>query len=51
MGEQEQDSHPMCKYVHPAQRGTDGQNHRVHKVATTAFWRTFCDEGKIGPGC
>ncbi len=25
MAEQEQESHPMCKYVHPAQRGTDGQ--------------------------
>jgi hypothetical protein len=24
--------------------------HRVHRVATAAFWRTFSDEGKIGPG-
>ncbi len=23
--------------------------HRVHRVATAAFWRTFSDEGKIGP--
>ncbi len=26
------------------------QNHRVHRVATAAFWRTFSDEGKISPG-
>ncbi len=26
-------------------------NHRVHRVATAAFWRTFShDEGKISPG-
>jgi hypothetical protein len=25
------------------------ENHRVHRVATTAFWRTFSDEGKISP--
>ncbi len=25
-------------------------DHRVHRVATAAFWRTFSDEGKIGPG-
>ncbi len=25
-------------------------NHRVHRVATAAFWRTFSDEGKICPG-
>ena len=25
-------------------------SHRVHRVATAAFWRTFSDEGKIGPG-
>jgi hypothetical protein len=25
-------------------------NHRVHRVATAAFWRTFSHEGKIGPG-
>jgi phosphopantothenoylcysteine synthetase/decarboxylase len=24
--------------------------HRVHRVATAAFWRTFSDEGKISPG-
>ncbi len=24
--------------------------HRVHRVATAAFWRAFSDEGKIGPG-
>ncbi len=24
--------------------------HRVHRVATAAFWRTFSDEGKICPG-
>ncbi len=23
--------------------------HRVHRVATAAFWRTFSDEGKISP--
>jgi hypothetical protein len=26
------------------------QAHRVHRVATAAFWRTFSDEGKICPG-
>jgi hypothetical protein len=26
------------------------QDHRVHRVATAAFWRTFSDEGKISPG-
>jgi hypothetical protein len=25
-------------------------SNRVHRVATAAFWRTFSDEGKIGPG-
>ncbi len=25
-------------------------NHKVHSVATTAFWRTFSHEGKISPG-
>ncbi len=25
-------------------------NHRVHRVATPAFWRTFHHEGKISPG-
>ncbi len=25
-------------------------NHRVHRVATANFWRTFSDEGKISPG-
>ncbi len=24
--------------------------HRVHRVATAAFWRTFSNEGKISPG-
>jgi hypothetical protein len=27
-----------------------GPIHRVHRVATAAFWRTFSDEGKISPG-
>ena len=26
------------------------RGHRVHRVATAAFWRTFSDEGKISPG-
>ncbi len=26
------------------------QGHRVHRVATAAFWRTFSHEGKISPG-
>ncbi len=26
------------------------RTHRVHRVATAAFWRTFSDEGKISPG-
>ncbi len=30
--------------------GEGGWEHRVHRVATAAFWRTFSDEGKIGPG-
>ncbi len=30
--------------------GIHGCNHRVHRVATTAFWRTFSDEGKINHG-
>jgi hypothetical protein len=25
-------------------------HHRVHRVATAAFWRTFHREGKISPG-
>ncbi len=25
-------------------------DHRVHRVETAAFWRTFSDEGKISPG-
>jgi hypothetical protein len=25
-------------------------NHRVQRVATAAFWRTFNHEGKISPG-
>jgi hypothetical protein len=33
----------------------DTEDHRVHRVATAAFWRTFSDEGKIlageGGGC
>jgi hypothetical protein len=28
-----------------------GSDHRVHRVATAAFWRIFSHEGKIGPGC
>jgi hypothetical protein len=30
--------------------GIHGGAHRVHRVATAAFWRTFSDEGKISPG-
>jgi hypothetical protein len=30
IGKLEQHSHPMCKYVHPAQRETDGQNIHIH---------------------
>ena len=29
---------------------TRRRHHRVHRVATAAFQRTFIDEGKIGPG-
>jgi hypothetical protein len=25
-------------------------DHRIHRVATAAFWRTFHHEGKISPG-
>jgi hypothetical protein len=34
------DLYPTC--------GVSG--HRVHRVATAAFWRTFSHEGKISPG-
>ncbi len=27
----------------------ESYSHRVHRVATAAFWRTFSHEGKIGP--
>ncbi len=27
-----------------------GYEHRVHRVANAAFWRTFHNEGKISPG-
>jgi hypothetical protein len=30
--------------------GEDRVHHRVHRVATAAFWRTFHHEGKISPG-
>jgi hypothetical protein len=30
--------------------GLGGPPHRVQRVATAAFWRTFSDEGKISPG-
>ncbi len=33
------------------QSGRGTSHHRVHRVATAAFWRTFSDEGKISPGC
>ncbi len=38
--------------IHPSWILTAGQSlhHRVHRVATAAFWRTFSHEGKIGPG-
>jgi hypothetical protein len=29
---------------------TGGRTHRVHRVATAAFWHTFSHEGKISPG-
>ncbi len=32
------------------QSGTSCVVHRVHRVATAAFWRTFSHEGKICPG-
>jgi hypothetical protein len=33
------------------ERGQCGpSDHRVHRVATAAFWRTFSHEGKISPG-
>jgi len=28
----------------------DGMHHRVLRVVTAAFWRTFNHEGKISPG-
>ncbi len=31
-------------------KGDESLNHRVHRVATSVFWRTFSDEGKISPG-
>jgi hypothetical protein len=32
------------------ERGARGVYHRVHRVATVDFWRTFRDEGIISPG-
>ncbi len=41
----------MCYYVSCASgEEVIGCKHRVHRVATAAFWRTFSGEGKIGPG-
>jgi hypothetical protein len=37
----------MCKDVVYAQ--TERADHRAHRVATVAFWRTFDHEGKISP--
>jgi hypothetical protein len=31
-------------------RSAHGYGHRVHRVATAAFWHTFHHEGKISPG-
>jgi hypothetical protein len=30
---------------------TRRRHHRVHRVATAAFWRTFIDEAGVGGGC
>jgi hypothetical protein len=38
--------HTYQKYLNPF----GDPVHRVHRVATAAFWRTFSHEGKIGPG-
>jgi hypothetical protein len=41
------------KYVYDdtlAQQKSVRYQHRVHRVATAAFWRTFSHEGKISPG-
>ncbi len=36
----------QCLYQRKGERG----DHRVHRVATADFWRTFSHEGKISPG-
>jgi hypothetical protein len=41
-------SHLYLSFQGVADLCTD--THRVHRVATAAFWRTFSDEGKISPG-
>ncbi len=38
------ESEPVRRYY------IEGWEHRVHRVATAAFWRTFSHEGKICPG-
>ncbi len=39
----------LIRQTFPRWAETCGLEHRVHKVATAAFWRTFSHEGKISP--
>jgi hypothetical protein len=41
---------PQSTYFHRDETGLVCLPHRVHRVATAAFWRTFSHEGKISPG-
>ncbi len=36
--------------INVSSHSPDSYRHRVHRVATAAFWRTFSHEGKISPG-
>jgi hypothetical protein len=42
----------VCEYqseIEDFGKEIHGVAHRVHRVETAAFWRTFSDEGKISP--
>jgi hypothetical protein len=42
--------HGVREYKHWPSPETGSTSHRVHRVASPAFWRTFYHEGKISPG-
>ncbi len=41
---------PCLQFLYVTHQPIQCHCHRVHRVATAAFWRAFSDEGKIGPG-